>query len=145
MIKKCIFISLIAIATPISAHDGVTDPGVKARMKHMVDISLQTQWLRQMIGEKRTFSQSFAQSSVDGLIANSAQIASHFEGRESDPKSEAKAEIWSNWEDFSQKAMDLELAAKGVDASSLQSLKATFQPVLIACKGCHDDYRAKKH
>ncbi|RUO73361.1 c-type cytochrome [Idiomarina ramblicola] len=59
--------------------------------------------------------------------------------------SDALTAIWDNWEDFQQRANDLqEYAAKLAEVSqqgSLDSIKPVFMDTAETCKGCHDEYK----
>ncbi len=59
---------------------------------------------------------------------------------------DAKAEIWSNLQDFNsradkfqQDALQLQTAAKGSDQAAVKAAFATFAK---NCKACHDKYKA---
>ena len=60
-------------------------------------------------------------------------------------KTDAKADIWQNQDDFKAKAAKLyEVAQSLKDASSSDdatAFKAAMAPVGAACKACHDSYR----
>jgi cytochrome c556 len=79
-------------------------------------------------------------------IANSAQSAlKAFEPKV--PGGEAKPEVWSKWNDFSQrmqtfarKAEEMSKVAEGGNVASVTELMIDALP----CKGCHDVYRTKK-
>ena len=60
-----------------------------------------------------------------------------------DPVSEAKPEIWTNWADFISKANGLGTAAAAVDTASLEGIKAGMGGIGGACKACHETYRAE--
>jgi cytochrome c556 len=58
---------------------------------------------------------------------------------------DAKGEIWQNWDDFTAKAKALEEAsAKLSSVAATSDMKATLPEVKAvgdACKACHDSYR----
>ncbi|ROR35194.1 c-type cytochrome [Inmirania thermothiophila] len=60
----------------------------------------------------------------------------------------AKPEIWDNWDDFKAKAETLQREsaelARLAEAGDLTAFKQQFGKVGKACKGCHDDYRKEK-
>ena len=74
---------------------------------------------------------------TQGFIPNSA-----VEG------SAALPEIWMNWDDFQQKAADLQMAAQALADSASQdgvdAAKGLIQPVGQACGGCHRPYRRRE-
>lgn len=67
------------------------------------------------------------------------------EGAMPGDNSDALSEIWDNWEDFQQRANDLqEYAAKLAEVSqegSLDAIKPVFMNTAETCKGCHDNYK----
>lgn len=62
-------------------------------------------------------------------------------------KTEARAEIWQNPDDFAAKAHDFEEAAVAFNAaaagSDLEAIRAAQANLGKSCKGCHDLYREK--
>jgi cytochrome c556 len=62
------------------------------------------------------------------------------------PESRAKAEIWSNPDDFAKKFEDLAMAASAlIDAPDAAAVGAGMGAVGEACKACHDTYRGPKN
>lgn len=81
-----------------------------------------------------------------------AQVAPMFvegfpDGTQSGAPTKARAEIWSNTDDFRAKARDLETATQRlVEATRSGEQRQVGQAlggVGNACKACHDSYRAK--
>jgi cytochrome c556 len=72
----------------------------------------------------------------EGFVPNSA-------GRDS---TEAKAEIWSNWDDFKSKLGDFERESKALaevaKTGKFDDVKAQHAKVSGTCKACHDKYKA---
>lgn len=62
-------------------------------------------------------------------------------------KSEAKAEIWSNWADFSSQMKRFETStatlATTAKTGTWDQIKAQFGKVGGDCKSCHDSYKAE--
>ncbi|RCK44473.1 cytochrome C [Thalassospira profundimaris] len=60
-------------------------------------------------------------------------------------KTEAKADIWANWDDFAGHFPKLEENA--LKLADVAGDKAAMGPIMAemgkSCKGCHDDYRSK--
>ena len=62
-------------------------------------------------------------------------------------KTRALPEGWSSWEEAGKKAQALSEAAAALAAvagDGLDALRSKIGAVGQACKGCHDDFRAKK-
>lgn len=60
---------------------------------------------------------------------------------------DAKAEIWDNWEDFKNQMAMLEqetdkLAEIAKTATKVEEVAAQFGKTVEVCKGCHEDYKA---
>ena len=113
--------------------------------------------IRVVVGETTGFahtpdlSESGLRSAADAaaaakaaLMANAADIPAKFEAEADDPVSEARPDIWMNWESFTAKAKDLENAAAALDVATLDSLKAGMGAIGGACKSCHTDFKAKR-
>ncbi len=70
-------------------------------------------------------------------------------GKEVNPKTRAKPEIWQKPEDFAAKDRDFNTAAKAfkaaADSGDMTQINATFETLGKSCKACHDTYRAAKH
>ena len=81
-------------------------------------------------------------------IANlSDQILEGFAKGSDKGKTDAKAEIWSNWDDFQSKAKDLDTQAKLLAEVAKANDQAKdieqFKKVAETCKACHDKYKKK--
>ena len=62
-------------------------------------------------------------------------------------KTRALPEIWTTWPEAGEKANALSeatAALAGVAGDGLGALRSKIGAVGQACKGCHDDFRAKK-
>lgn len=141
IVTKGLIAGLVLVAGVVFAKEGVQDPTVKARMDLMGVIGMNTKALGDMAGGKAEFDAAKAAMAKDAIIAASAEIAAKFEPQATDPVSEAKAEIWTSWDDFVKKAEALNAAATALDASSLDSVKAGMGGIGGACKDCHTTYR----
>jgi cytochrome c556 len=59
---------------------------------------------------------------------------------------DSKPEVWSKWDDFSQRLDELIAATADLSKTAKQGGVAAVVPKLssLSCKGCHDDYRVQK-
>lgn len=135
---------VLSLASAAAAHDGVTDPNVMARMSLMDDIRLNMAALGGMARGRIAFDADKAQKAQDKLAALSAKIPAVFQAQSDDPVSESSPKVWSDWDGFTAQAVAMEAAAKGMDVSSLDQLKATMGPLGGSCSSCHRAYRVKK-
>lgn len=143
-VAKVLIVSLTLTAGVALAKEGVQDPTVKARMDLMGINGQNTKTLGDMASGKTPFDASAAEAAKAALIAAAADIPVKFEPEVDDPVSEARPDIWMNWDGFTDKAKGLEAAATAIDVSSLEGVQAGMGAIGGACKACHSDFRAKK-
>jgi cytochrome c556 len=94
-----------------------------------------------MAGGKIPFDATAAAAAKAALAAAAAEIPAKFEPQATDPVTEAKAEIWTNWDDFVAKSEALLKAAEAVDTTSAETIGAGMGAIGGACKDCHTTYR----
>ena len=125
------------------AFAAATDPDVIARQKMMGENGAAMKVLGGMASGDVTFDAVAAAAALKSLVDDAAAIPVAFKNQgAADPKSAAKPEIWTNWDDFLQNAAALGTAAAAVDATSLDGLKAGLGAVGGTCKECHTEYKA---
>ncbi|MFC0279390.1 c-type cytochrome [Falsigemmobacter intermedius] len=137
-------LSLVLLALPAFAKDGVTNPAVKARMDTMQVIRGSMATLGDMASGKTTFDAARATEARSAMAGAAAQIVPGFQAPETDPVAEAAPAIWETFDDFSAKAENLVTAAEALNTASLDGLKSTLGPVAASCKSCHEGYRLSK-
>lgn len=123
------------------AHDGVKNPVVKARMAAMKTIGENMKLLGGMAKGAIGFDAAAANAALDVIAGKAGEVPALFEAEEDDPKSEARAEIWFDFDDFTAKALALESAASSAEVSDPASLGAALGMVGGACKACHQAYK----
>ena len=126
------------------AHEGVKDPGVKARMDNMEYIRASMAVLGDMAKGKTAFEANLAAQARANLMSAADAVPELFETPHKDPKSEALPAIWTNWPDFLERAAAFKAAAESLEPESLDSLRAGLRTVGGSCQGCHEVYRQKK-
>ncbi|MDQ0464247.1 cytochrome c556 [Caulobacter ginsengisoli] len=84
------------------------------------------------------------------LVASSAQVGGWFpkgSGPESGVKTHAKSEIWSDAAGFATARTNFATQAGKLDAAvasgDMDAIKAQFGATRLACKACHDKYKAE--
>ena len=142
--KSSLIAALIALPMMAAAHEDVQNEAVKARMMLMKDIKAAMGTIGGMAKGAVAFNADQAAAAKAALVAAAPQIAIRFEAPETDPKSEARPEIWQNWPDFVQKADDFGAAAAGLQTASVDDLKAGLGAIGKTCGGCHKPYRVDK-
>lgn len=120
-----------------------TDPNVIGRQNLMKSFGGAAKTLGGMAGGG-AYDAAAAEAAKATLVAGAANIAAKYKTQGADPASEAKPEIWTNWDDFLVKAKALGNAASAMDASSLEGVQAGMGAIGGACKDCHTTYRMAK-
>ncbi|MEM9433812.1 MAG: cytochrome c [Pseudomonadota bacterium] len=131
------------IASTALAHQGVKDPQVMARMHTMKAIGEAVKVLGDMAKGVRAFDIVASQEALDDIARHARETPALFAPEADDPKSEARPEIWQNFEDFTRKSKELESISVSLRASFSGS--ADLRPALMRigenCKSCHAIYR----
>ena len=141
LITKTAVFALALVGTVAIAKEGVKDPIVKARQDLMATQGMNMKVLGGMAGGKVPFDAAAAEAAKAAIVATSAEIGAKFKPQATDPVTEAKPEIWTNWADFEAKAMALNAAATALDTSSLEGVQAGMEGLGGACGACHKAYR----
>jgi cytochrome c556 len=126
------------------AKEGVADPTVKAWMDLMGSNGANSKILGDMAGGKTAFDASAAEAAKAALIANAAETEVKFATQASDPVSDSKPEIWTDWAGFVVKAQAQGAAATALDVSSVESIQAGMGAIGATCGACHKEYRIKR-
>jgi cytochrome c556 len=142
-IAKSLVVGIFLFAGAAMAAEA-TDPDVIARQALMKTVGMNTKVLGDMAGGKAEFDATKAAEAKAALVAASAGIGAKFEPQATDPVSEAKPEIWMNWEDYLKKASALNVAASALDTASVTTVGAGMAGLAGACKDCHTLYRVQK-
>ena len=140
-VTRTILAGTLILAGAALAKEGVQDPAVKARMELMDVIAANTKVLGEMAGGKAAFNAQAAATAKANLAAAAAQAAAKFEPQATDPVSDAKPDIWTNWDDFLTKSETLLAQAEALDTTSLESIQAGMGGIGGACKACHSVYK----
>lgn len=125
------------------AHQGVTNPAVMARMHGMTVIAAQTKVLGQMAKGQTEFNSEKAGEALTVISAEARKIPGLFKAEETDPKSEAKDDIWSDFDDFSAIAKELEAISlkRAGDINNIADVRVALNNIGASCKACHKKYR----
>lgn len=140
VVTKTLVAGLVLVAGVAVAAEA-TDPTVKARQELMDVIGANTKVLGDMAGGKAPFDAAAAETAKAALIAAAAEIPAKFEPQATDPKTTAKPEIWTGWDDFVAKGKALGDAAAAIDTSAIEGVQAGMGAIGGACKDCHSTYR----
>jgi cytochrome c556 len=142
-IKFLITICFFICGTAIYCVASVESEAVKARTKAMSEISDNMRVLGLMLKGQVDFDLVSAKSAIQNIEKLAAKTPTLFEIEAVDPHAEAKPEIWSNYEDFVEKALTLQTIATAASRSlvSEEGLKDVIMSMGKTCKSCHNLYR----
>ena len=139
---KVILIAAALAATGAYAKGERTDPNAIARAQTMGAVAGAMKVLGGMAGGEVAFDAAAATAAKDALMAAATGAPAAFMTQgAADPASEAKPEIWANWDDFIVKSTALTDAAMALDVSSAETIGAGMGALGGACKACHTAYR----
>ena len=139
LITACFFICGTAVYCIVS----VESKAVTARTKAMSEISDNMRVLGLMLKGQVDFDLVSAKSAIQNIEKLAAKTPTLFEIEAVDPHAEAKPEIWSNYENFVEKALTLQTVANAASRSlvSEEGLKDVIMSMGKTCKSCHSLYR----
>ncbi len=145
LIKAFSIAAILATGVAYAQDAEPTDPNAIARGELMGMVGKNTGILGDMAGGKAPYDAAAAEAAKAALIEASGKIEVTFKDQgAADPVSEAKPEIWANWDDFLKKAGALNAAATAMDVSSVETIGAGMGGIGGACKDCHTTYRIMK-
>lgn len=147
-------ITLLGTAAIATAQDkGPHDDAIKGRQAMFQTYGFNMGILSAMAKGKMDYDADIATQSAANLLAAASfgQAAMWPAGSDNatpgNATNRALPEIWSNFDDVAEKGAALKTAAETMAAEAgggLDALKGAMGAVGDSCKGCHDDYRAKK-
>ncbi len=142
--KTVLVSALLFSGTAFAAGTAATDPDVIARKDLMKSLGGAAKTLGGMASGEAAHDAAAAEAAKQAMIAAAAEIEAKFTNNATDPASESKPEVWTNWDDFLVKAKALGDAAAGLDVASAESIGAGMGAIGGTCKACHSDYRVQK-
>lgn len=144
---------LIVSSTFSHAKDGPYDAAIKARQAMFQLYSFNSGILSDMAKEKIPYDADIATEAANNLNAAANLGQSQFWPAGSDEEADgnittrAKLDIWETYPAITEKANALSEAVAAlvpVAGNGLDELQGAMGDVGASCKGCHDDFRAKK-
>ena len=135
-----VFITAFSVAF---AHSGVKDKNVKERMMLMKEMANNTKIIGQMLKGKTSFDANEAKLALERLSSLSLETPEVFKINATDPKSEAKSNIWDEFDEFTKLSQDLAEATEVLARSvgTINDLRPALKRVSSGCKACHSKYR----
>lgn len=147
MAKPCraaAVVLLCCVATVGLAHGGVKNQTVKARMDLMTAIKQATATLGDMVKGVRPFDPEAAEAARSTLQGHAADITNAFETPATDPASESRAAIWTDWTGFVAATKAMQAATAGMQTHDPEGLRSGFRALGQTCRSCHERYRIEK-
>ena len=139
-----IFIVIAIAASSIAfAHTGVKDQNVKERMMLMKAMADNTKLIGQMLKKQTPFELNEVKLALEQLSSLSLQTPTVFVVNATDPKSEAKQNIWDEFDEFTKLSNDLAQSTSQLAMliQDIDDLRPTLMKVSEGCKACHSKYR----
>jgi cytochrome c556 len=142
---KAVVIGAVLTAGAAFAEGDRTDPNAIARSDLMKIVGKNTGILGDMASGKAAHDAAAAEGAKAAIIEAAGKIEATFmEQGAADPASEAKPEIWTNWDAFLADAKALSDAAGAMDVASAETIGAGMAALGGACKDCHTEFRVAK-
>lgn len=140
---KVLLIGILSVSA--FAHEGATGV-VKDRMDAMSAMADANKSLVAMSRGRTDFDLAMVQQSAQIIAEHSGEsLLELFPEDSLSDVSEAKAEIWEQWESFSDYAMNMESSALSLSAiTSEDEFSAAYREMSRNCGGCHKKFRAKR-
>ncbi len=139
-----IFTVIAITASSIAlAHSSVKDENVKERMMLMKEMAGNTKLIGQMLKKQIPFEANEVKLALEKLSSLSLQTPTVFEVNATDPKSEAKPNIWDEFNEFTKLSNELAKSTSdlGILVEDIDDLKPTLMKISEGCKACHSKYR----
>jgi cytochrome c556 len=131
---KALIIGAVLSAGAAFAEEKRTDPNAIARGELMTTIGKNTGVLGDMAGGKAAYDAAAAEAAKAAIVEAAGKIEATFKDQgAADPASEAKPEVWTNWEEFLADAKKLGEAAGAMDVASAETIGAGMGALGGAC------------
>jgi len=151
--KAIVLVGALLFSVAGLAKDGPHDKAIKARQALMQVYSFNMGILSAMAKEKAPYDAGAASDAAANLLAAVSMKQGPLwpQGSDSENKDNRKnralAAIWTTYPKVSESGEAMLAAATSMNAAAgdgLDSLKGAMGDLGKGCKGCHDDFRAKK-
>ncbi|MGR3760976.1 c-type cytochrome [Roseobacteraceae bacterium NS-SX3] len=130
-----------AAGSGLTASERSTNKHVKARIELMATQKAAMEVLEGMMAGRTPFDAAAAKAARRTLTGTTKSIRKHFRKPHMDASSNARPEIWAQWDGFTARADAAKAAARNLNARSPRGLRRTLPNLLRACLGCHQAYR----
>ncbi len=137
--------ALLLGSVTASAEDAV-EQAIDYRSGLMEVMGWNLKQMGAMLKGKKPFDQAtFARRARDLNAASHLDILAGFPEDSVDDDSDAKDEIWLDWENFTAKLDSMrdksEALAQAAASGEVEAVRSSFSELAKACKGCHKAFR----
>ncbi len=146
-IKRLIAIGLVTAAFNATAvaHNGATGI-VKKRMNAMSAIGKAVKSIATMVKGDTGYDRAALKAAASTIRGHSGDnLTRLFPAGSGGGKSEARPDIWQNWEQFEMLADELNRQAVHLASLEARPSPMEFGKLAATCKGCHEKFRLKKN
>jgi cytochrome c556 len=148
MRKTRLFLAVSALCVAVAAFAHTKeDDAIDYRMGLMTVVGWNFSPLGAMVKGKMPFDAAEFSKHASRIALLTDQLVEGFPKGSDQGHTDAKSDIWANWDDFQSKAKDLDREAKllaDVAKSNDEAKdKEQFKKVASTCKACHDKYKKK--
>ena len=137
----------LALATGAAAHSGA-EGIVKQRMDSMDAMAKAVKVVGEMLKGTEQFDPTAISDAARSVVVHADQIPDMFPEGSLHGPSEARAEIWSDWDRFTELTKALSSTAgqlaETAQSGDRQAIAGAFNQVGKTCRGCHEAFRIKK-
>ena len=141
--RRLLAFAIFLSATVVTAHTGVENPAVLARMEAMKESQDALETIGRMAKGSLTFDAAQAVDAKAALLDAAIRTPALFEAREADPKSEALPLLWDEFARFRDLNAAAVAAIESLDTSSVDGMRTGLAPIGRACSACHERYRVE--
>jgi cytochrome c556 len=139
-------LAMLVSAGALAADSVSAEKAVDYRASYMTVLKWNSGPMGQMLKGKAAFDdEAFLRHARDLATAARLDLLGAFPEGSITEDSDAREEIWFDWEDFEQKFADFRTAAAGLgeaaDAGDVEATKAAFGELGKTCKACHKAYK----
>jgi len=146
-IQICLGCSLLlGVSLPSFASDSKIEDAIKYRQAVYKVIAWNIGPMGAMAKGKIPYdAEVFAKNAKRMAVMSEMSLEGFIPGSDKGFGTEAKPEIWENWEDFTAKMQDMEEATKRLaeiaEQGDFNAAKKQLGATGKTCKSCHDEYR----
>lgn len=135
-------LGLLAATALFSGSLMANDAAINARMDAMKEIGSANRDLVNISRGRAAFDTDTVQAAAAVLKANSGQfLLDLFPEGSTAARSDAKGEIWSNWDKFSELSFALNSAADKLAEATEADFATLYRDVSATCSACHREFR----